>query len=151
MMTFKWCGDAELQKQASWCLALLQPSRRHVDKLGEALDEIGKDQPPSLLAPYTGCPPGKAIIQSAIAAYEAREVERSILDDVGLATEFISTCYTTSKADEEILDSGLDTLRKLRAAEAALDKGLLKDVPGEMLSKLNECEASAKLLHVFAE
>ena len=48
-------------------------------------------------------------------------------------------------------------MRKLRAAEAALDKGLLKDVPGEMLSKLNECigkvdrEASARLLHVFAE
>ena len=66
-MAFEWCGDAELQKQVSWCLALLQPSRRHVDKLGEALYEIGKDQPPSLLAPYTGCPPGKAIIQSAIA------------------------------------------------------------------------------------
>ena len=67
------------------------------------------------------------------------------------------TCYTTSKSVEESLDSGLDTLRKLRAAEAALDKGLLKDVPGEMLSKLNECigkvdrEASARLLHVFAE
>ena len=48
-------------------------------------------------------------------------------------------------------------MRKLRAAEAALGKGLLKDVPGEMLSKLNECigkvdrEASARLLHVFAE
>ena len=74
----------------SWCLALLQPSRRRVDKLGEALDEIGNDQPLSLLGPYTGCPPGKAIIQSAIAAYEAREVERSIMDVAGLATECLS-------------------------------------------------------------
>jgi hypothetical protein len=72
MMACEWCGDAELQKQVSWCLALLQPSRRHVYKLGEAMDKIGKGQPPSLLAPYTGFLPGKAIIQSAMAAYEAR-------------------------------------------------------------------------------
>ena len=53
--------------------------------------------------------------------------------------------------------AALLALRKLRAAEAALDKDVLKDVPGEMLSKLNECigkvdrEAGARLLHVFAE
>ena len=83
IVAFEWCGDAELQKQVYWCLALLQPSRTQIDKLGEALDEISKDQPSSLLDPRTGCPPGKAIIQSAIAAYEAREVERSIMDVVG--------------------------------------------------------------------
>jgi hypothetical protein len=86
-----------------------------------------------------------------------REVERSIMAVVGLATELLSTCDTTSTYGEERLDSGLDALRKLRAAEAALDKGLLKDVPGDMLSKLNECigkvdrEASARLVRVCAE
>ena len=70
-------------------LGFAAAARRHVEKLGEALDEIGEEQPPSLLAPYTGCPPGKAIIQSAIAVCEARDVERSIMDVVGLAAEFL--------------------------------------------------------------
>ena len=63
-------------KEIAMVLALLAPADADIDMLAAALEEVAKDQPSPLVAPYTGCPSGKAIVKRALMWAEQRETER---------------------------------------------------------------------------
>jgi hypothetical protein len=65
-----------MKPEVEVCLALILPLSAPIELLGRALDDIALDQPPALLASYTGCPPGKALIKKACIAYEARNNDK---------------------------------------------------------------------------
>ena len=132
-------------------MALVSPTTVPVDVLGQALDDIAKDQPSPLLAPYTGCPGGKAMIQNAVTVYEAREDERNAIEHIKLGEQIKSMTQQDLVSSEEVAA----LLVEWREAERSL--GGLDDQPAELrerrdnMTKFIDGWFRTSLLHTLAK
>ena len=77
--------DVELRsvrEAIPFSLAVVSPWDAPIEILSDALDDISADQPAPMLAPFTGCPPGKALIQNAVSVMEGCATERVAMEHI---------------------------------------------------------------------
>ena len=110
----------EMKSKIRLAIALVRPAEGSIETLGTALDKVAEDQPPPLLAPYTGCPPGKAIINKACMVYESRDDERKFAE----TKSKVDLLLTQTNDDNDNVDerSALDTLMEFRQRIADLSE-----------------------------
>ena len=108
--------DPDLRKSLERASALVRPESVDIMRLSDVVDSIGQDQPPAMLAPFTGCPPGKAFISHACNVYESRAKEVAFVKFVDSLASLADQLSTVDDSEK------LDTLKTIRALELpALD------------------------------